>query len=381
MAVTLVLLTMSPAVAEGAGFTFGGDTFAAGQSASAGGNVTRDAFIAGFDVKLDGPVGGDAHMAGFNVTADSPVAGDLYAAGFNVSVSQPIGGDLSAMGNNLTIERGATVGGSARLGGANATVSGQISGAALVAADTLNLDAAIEGDFEFFGNKIEFGPDARVDGTVKIHAPAPIDVPSTVASADRVTFEVLESTDYAGQAGKTAEHVVRGVWPAVWATGLWWVSLAVIGFLIIALLPRATAAMEDSAKSRPLATLGIGLLGFAAALGIVPVTALTIIGIVLLPVAIVVAIASCILAYLAGVYLVGFRASHAFMKVDTIWKRAGVLVASVVLAGLIGMLPLLGWLISLLLLTFGFGVVVRSLARRTGMSRSGSAPEATRASL
>src|SRR5690606_35183425 len=162
------------------------------------------------DVKLGGPVGGDAHMAGFNVTADTPVTGDLYAAGFNVTVAQPVGGDLSAMGNNLTVQTGATVGGNARLSGANVTVSGQIAGAALVIAETMNLISPVEGDFEFLGSRIVSGPDARLDGTVKIHAPAPIDVPATVASADRITFEMLESTDYAGEAGKTAEHVVRG---------------------------------------------------------------------------------------------------------------------------------------------------------------------------
>jgi hypothetical protein len=377
LTVALVMMTISPTVAEEARFTFGGDTFAAGQSSSAGGEVARDAFMAGYDVKLGGPVGGDAHMAGFNVTADTPVTGDLYAAGFNVTVAQPVGGDLSAMGNNLTVQTGATVGGNARLSGANVTVSGQIAGAALVSADTLNLNTSVEGDFEFFGNRIVFGPDARLDGTVKIHAPAPIDVPATVASADRITFEMLESTDYAGEAGKTAEHVVRGVWPAVWATGLWWGLLAVIGALLIALLPRATTALENRAKSRPLLTFGVGILGFAAVLGMVPVAAFTIVGIVLLPVIIVGAVAACTLAYLSGVYLVGVQASRAFMKADTIWKRLGVLAASIVLAGLIGMLPLLGWLISLLLLTFGFGVVVRSIAGRTGAKRPRFAPDAT----
>jgi hypothetical protein len=89
------------------------------------------------------------------------------------------------------------------------------------------------------------------------------------------------------------------------------------------------------------------------------------------------AVLACILAYLAGVYLVGARTSAAFMSLDTVWKRLAVLVGSIILAGLIGMLPILGWLISLLLLVFGFGVAVRSLAERASEPRSRTAPPVT----
>ena len=269
LTLAMSLLTACAALADEAKLTFAGDTFAAGQSSSAGTEVQRDAFVAGFDVKLGGTVGGDAHMAGFNVDANSPVGGDLYAAGFNVKVAQPVGGDLTAVGNDVTVESGATIGGNARLSGAQVTVAGQITGAALIAADTLMLNTPVQGDFEFFGKKIEFGPKALLAGTVSVHAPAPIDIPASVASADRIRFEALETTDYAGEAGKTAEHVVRGVWPAVWAVGVWWASLAVVGTLIIALLPRAASALENKARSRSWATIGLGLVGFAAVLGMV----------------------------------------------------------------------------------------------------------------
>ncbi|WEJ56890.1 hypothetical protein [Devosia sp. FJ2-5-3] len=377
LTLAMSLLTACAALADEAKLTFAGDTFAAGQSSSAGTEVQRDAFVAGFDVKLGGSVGGDAHMAGFNVDANSPVGGDLYAAGFNVKVAQPVGGDLTAMGNDVTVESGATIGGNARLSGAQVTVAGQITGAALIAADTLMLNTPVQGDFEFFGKKIEFGPKALLAGTVSVHAPAPIDIPASVASADRIRFEALETTDYAGEAGKTAEHVVRGVWPAVWAVGVWWASLAVVGTLIIALLPRAASALENKARTRSWATIGLGLVGFAAVLGMVPAAAFTLIGIILLPALIVCAAVMCILAYLAGVYLVGARTSAAFISLDTVWKRFAVLVGSIILAGLIGMLPVLGWLISLLLLIFGFGVVVRSLADRTREPRSRTAPSVT----
>lgn len=365
IAVLICAMAIGSAGAQEATFSLGGDSYAAGQSSSIGKPVSHDAFVAGFDTNLGGSVGGDAHMAGFNVNADQPVEGDLYAAGFSVTVNQPVGGDVTAVGSNVSVHSGATIAGNARLSGASVTLSAPVAGTALVSAETLNLDTAIQGDFEFFGNKIIFGPGARLGGLVRIHAPAPVDVPASVAAADKVSFEILETTDYAGEAGKTAEHVVRGVWPAVWAVAIWWLALIVIGALAIALLPRATAALEDRANSRPLRSLGLGLLGFAAALGLVPVAAITILGIILLPFVAVGAFIACVLAYLAGVYLLAVRAGRAFARIDTTLKRLVALAVGVVLAGLIGMVPFLGWLISLLLLVFGFGIFIRSLTERT----------------
>lgn len=364
IAVLICAMALGSAEAQEATFSLGGDSYAAGQSSSIGTAVPHDAFVAGFDTNLGGSVGGDAHLAGFNVNADQPVQGDLYAAGFSVTVNRPVGGDVTAVGSNVSIHPGATIAGNARLSGASVTLSAPVTGSALVSAETLNLETTVQGDFEFFGNKIIFGPAAKLGGLVRIHAPAAIDVPASVAAADKVSFEVLETTDYAGQAGKTAEHVVRGVWPAVWAVAIWWLALIVIGALVIALLPRATAALEDRANTRPMRTLGLGLLGFAAALGMVPVAAITILGIILLPFVAVAAFVACVLAYLAGVYLLAVRAGRAFTQIDTTLKRLIALVIGVVLAGLIGMLPFLGWLISLLLLIFGFGIFIRGMIER-----------------
>lgn len=364
----VALLLATPTVADEARFRFGGDTFSAGQSTTVGDAAGRDAFVAGYDVRLGAKVGEDAHMAGFNVIADRPVGGDLYAAGFSVSVEQPVRGDVTALGNSVTVRSDAAIGGNARLAGAKVTLDAPVTRAALISAETLELDANIVGDFEFFGNKIVFGPKAVIGGTVTIHAPAAIEVPANVASADRIHFEVLQPADYAGQAGKTAEHVVNGVWPAIWAVGLWWLSLVTVGALFITLLPRATMALERRSTRSPLRSLGWGILAFAAVLGLIPAAALTVVGLVLVPVLAVFAFLASIFAYLCGAYLVTAALSRSIWPIDNMAKRIGVLILAVVLAGLIGMLPFLGWLISLALLVVGFGAIVQVIGYRRGNS-------------
>lgn len=342
----------------------GGDHYAAGQVARVDEPVGHDAFMAGYDVDLNGTVAGDAHLAGYNVVVDAAVSGDLYAAGFAVRMNAPIGGDVTAMANTITLSSSDPVGGNVRLAGESITIGREVKGAAVTASRTLTLDAAIAGDLNFYGETLSFGPAARVDGILTIRAPKQIAVPATVAPPERVRFEVLSTPDYVAEAGKTAEHAVRSVWPAIWGAALWWLFLFAMGAAIIALAPRRVQALEESAARRPFRNLLVGILGFSAVVGLVPVFAMTLVGLVLLPFVLLFVVVACALAYVFGAFLLMLRIMRAMLAVDTTGKRVGVLAVSLVAAFLLGLLPVLGWLITLLLLVFGFGAVTVVAMRR-----------------
>lgn len=353
---TLAALLPTAAVADQVGLSFGGDSYAAGQTASISEPVSRDAFIAGYNVSLSAAVTGSAHMAGYNVSVNAPVGNDLYAAGFTVTVTGPVAGDISAMGNSVVVNSADAVPGNARLAGASLLVDSPIQGSLLATANTLSLNAPIAGDFSFYGEAITFGPDARIDGKVSIQAPREIPVPATVAAADRVTFQQIVSPDYAGEAGKAAQNIWSGFWFAVWATIAWWVLLLVVGAAFIATMPRLVSDLSTLSTSRPFRRLGVGILAFASTIGLVPVTALTLIGLIALPVVLLYVFVACSLAYLAGVYFVGARIWHAIRPIETNLHRILVLAASLVLGGLATMVPILGWAVTLLLVAYGFGL-------------------------
>ena len=360
-----LLAAPAGAGAQEARLDFGGDQYAAGQNVVLQAPVGGDAFVAGGDVSLGTPVPGDAHMAGFDVNADTPVSEDLYAFGFSVDITGGVGRNVTAAANSVTLRFPAPVGGNARLAGQSVTVAAPIMGSALISAQTLTLDAPITGDLNFFGENIVFSPGARVDGSVLIQAPKEIVVPPGVASADRVKFTQFAPPDYMGEAGKTAaDTVARRLWPAVWLAVSGWLLLLVIGAAFIALMPRGMDRMEVVSQKRPFRKLGLGILAFASLLGLVPAFALTLIGILALPVVFVVVGIGCLLGYLAGVYFVGLRIAAAFARIDTNLKRVAVLAVSLLLAGVIGAIPLLGWLFSLGLLVFGLGVIAAVLMVR-----------------
>ena len=364
----LCLLVPTFASAEDAALDFGGDHYAAGQVSAAQLPIAHDAFMAGYDVSLTAPVASDAHLAGYNINVSADTGGNLYAAGFSVNVTGKVGGDVTAIGNIVSLRAPASVAGNLRLAGANVVIAGPVTGSALVSAQNLTLDGAIAGDFSFYGETITFAPGARVGGMVSIKAPKEIAVPASVAPADRVTFELLPAPDYVNAASNTAGSVVGHFWPAFWGAAIWTLLLFVVGAALIGLMPRAVRALQVAAETRPFRKLGLGALSLAALIGLVPVFAMTIIGILLLPFVFLFVVITCSLGYLAGTFFVGLKLSNAFLRIDTNLKRVIVLAVALVIAALLGAIPFLGWLINLLLLAFGLGamaviVMVRWSAR------------------
>lgn len=371
LAFTLLLGSLSTVDAEEARMAIGGDQFAAGQIAAVTTPVAHDAFAFGGDVTLGTTVAGDAHLAGYDVDVTADVSGDLYAGGFSVNVTAGVGGDLSAAANTITLRSTEPVGGNARLAGSTVTLATPVAGAALITAQSLTLDAPITGDFSFYGENITFGPNARVDGALDIRAPRQIVVPASVAGADRVRFELLESPDYVSEAGKTAGTVVGRFWPVFWTMAAWWLLLFVAGAGLIALLPQTITSLQQTAQTRPVRSFALGILALASVLGLVPVAAMTIFGLVLLPFVVMFVVLACSLAYLAGAFLVGLRIAGAFVSLDTNLKQLGVLALALIAAALLGMIPFLGWLITLALVIFGFGTASIPIMRRW------SAPDAS----
>jgi hypothetical protein len=359
-----LLAGLFPAQAEEASLSFGGDQFAAGQVSSIATPVQHDAFVVGNDVTLSGVVSGDAHLAGFNVHASADVTGDLYAAGFSVTGTAGVGGDVTAAGNTVTLRSASPVSGNVRLAGGTVILAAPVAGSALITARDFTLDQTIAGDLSFYGEALTFGPTAKVGGTLSIRAPSQIAVPQSVASPDRVHFEQLNSPDYVSEAGKSAGGVLDRFWPVFLTVVAWWALLFIVGTLCITLLPKTLAGLELASQKRPFRNMGLGILVFATVLGLVPVLAMTVVGILLLPIAILFAVLAASLAYLTGGFLIALRVANAVTPIDTNLKRLGVLAVTLIAVALLGMLPFIGWLLTLVLLVFGFGVIASMLEQR-----------------
>lgn len=355
------------ALADETQFSFGGDEYAAGDSVTLSEPVARNAFAAGNSVNVSAPVTGTAHLAGNSVSLSGRVGGAVYAAGNNVNISAGVADDVTAAGSTVTLSGDQGVGGNVRLAGDSVSIDAPVRGSALVAGRTVHLTAPVDGDFFFAGDTLTFSGNARISGKVTIRSDKEITVPENVAPAAQVTYEKLHAPDFVTNAGDIARKSVKSFWwiflPALWLA----VVFFIIGVLWLALFPRRSAIAYRVAMGKPFRSFWFGMLGLAAFIGLIPVFAMTVIGIPLVPVEIVVLIIAWVIGSIAGAYFIAMRVLVAFGMNDArIGSRVIALVVGLVGAWILGLVPFFGWLVHLVLLFLGLGgIVLAALARWT----------------
>ncbi len=350
------LLLAAPVAAADATGDIGGDHYAAGQAATAASPVTGDAFLAGYDVSVSAPVTGSAHAAGFNIGIRAAVDSDLYAIGYAIALDAPVRGDATLFANSITLGATGQVGHNARLYGMSVHVDGPILGSALVGAETLTLNGPITGDLVFTGRTITFGTNARVSGRLTLETASAVTVPDSVASADRV-FATLLPPEMRSVEGPSVAI------PPTPALGLgqalpWWAALWVLGAAALALMPKLRPALEAEAAHGAWRKLGWGLSGFAATIGAIPLLAITVIGLLLVPFALALAALLLLVSHAIGAYLVAYRLLIGWRAPDNIVRRLAVLALGVLTVGLVGLLPVIGWIVGLLVTAYGLGSII-----------------------
>ncbi len=362
-----LLAVASPALADDTErFSFGGDQYVAGQTATISNGVAHDAFAVGFNVNLTAPVAGDAHVAGFSVTVSGPVTDNVYAVGNTVSISGTVGRDVTAFGNVVTLTGNGPIGGNLRTAAASVTLDRPVDGSAMIAGAGISINAPIAGDLFLSGENVTFGDSAKVDGTIDIRGTREIEVPASVAPADRVSFTRIEQKDMASDVTGMVEHAATGSRSGWIGAVFGALAIIIYGAVLLALFPRRTEIGFLTAMAKPWKSLLFGILAASAYIGLIPVLMAMLIGIPLVPFAVVLLILAALTGYVAGTYFVADRVLGAFSyDTDTLWKRIGALVIGLVAVWILAIIPFLGWLLQFGLGLFGLGALTFSaLGRR-----------------
>lgn len=362
-AIVLAGLACGTAAAQEANMTFGGDTYAAGSSVTVSAPAARDLFLTGFSVEIVAEVAADAHVAGFDVDVSAPVKGDLYAGGFSVDVAGPVTTDLSAFAANVRLRQAAAVAGNVRIVAGSAILDGPIAGSLLAAGGSIELNGTVAGDAMLTAGELSFGPGARIDGTLTYMAEEPIDIPASVVAPERVRFEKLEPSQAYDRFRDAMEHPTRGFWPAFLTVfGAFVMAIAflvLVGGLALAFAPQTTERLRAEASARPFLSTLYGALGLSMLLGIVPVSAMTLVAIPPIPIVILAVVLAWTIGYLLGAYVIAWRVASAFAgPPQTTAMRLGALAICLVVLALLNFVPVIGWLVNLLVVFLGLGAFV-----------------------
>lgn len=359
-AALVVCAALAPAAAQEKedSFEFAGDVFRAGSSAVFAGPKAHDAFLAGERVELSGPITGSAHLAGRRIQITGAVGGDLYAFGADVRLAAPVAGAAAVAGYDIAIE--GAVGGNLRAAGNHVEVKAPVGGGALLGGNRVDLAAPVTGDALLASDDITFGEGARVDGQLTLvqEVGHEVDVPASVAPPERIVRQVATGHAMVDMAGPGWFAIIAGLLLGV-------VVLAVLAMLVPTIAPRRTERLRLIAGEAPFRTLGFGFLALSALLGSAILLAVTLIGIVVAPVALLLAAILGVLGYIVAVYLLGtwMLTRAGALEPDTFPEYALAGMVGAIVATLLALLPFIGWFVMLALTLIGAGAIAISVIR------------------
>ena len=341
-------------------FRLGQDAYMAGSTVVHSDEGADDLFMAGETVRVEAAISGSAHLAGRRVEIGQSIDRDLYAAGMDVVLRGRLAGDANLSGYSVEIRD--AVGGDLRASGANLTIAGPVAGTALLAGDILRLENVIGGDVQLSARQVEFGPEARIDGTLTLvsEAPGEIEVPPHVLPEDRITRREMEGWP-------RDLRPVAGIswWQVLWRALTGVAVTAALVALIAAVLPGPLAEMRRRLLSAPLRSLWFGFLGLSTITGAAILLAMTLIGMVLTPAVLILAFLFGVIGYFIAVYAFGVGLLMAVGRAEpaSLADRALAGAVGAVVAGLIGLVPFLGWLFVFALGLAGAGGLVMRMFR------------------
>ena len=353
----LLILVAVPLAAEEADvFRFGGDIYTAGQDLRISGESIDDLFAAGDNVATELPVAGTAHLIGRSVLVGGPVGQSVYAIGQNVDIRSDVAGDIHLLGETLTVT--GDTGGDIRAAGQRVILSGNVADAVLVAGETVEIGGVMAGDVSVAAERLQFGEDARIEGRLAIYSDDPenVEVPASVIAADRIDRHQIEEWEGVG-----AGEMMRKTWWAMlreFIGGIVILTLAAVALAAVA--PEFLAGLRARALEMPLRSVWMGFLALSAAAGSAVLFALTGIGLLLVPLPAILAVALGIAGYVIGAYIlgVGLLGIAGRPVPDDLAQRAVAALVGALVASVIGLVPFIGWLFALVLALLGSGALI-----------------------
>jgi cytoskeletal protein CcmA (bactofilin family) len=199
---------------------------------AAGETVQGDLIASAGTVRIDGRVDGDLVASGGEVTVAGTVTGDVLAGAGSTTISGQVGGDVRAGTGQARIE--GRVGEDVLLGAGQATVAqgAQVGGDLIFGAGRMQMDGQVTGNIlGSTGNYTRGG---------------------SVGGSERVNVQQPQEQRQPTPADRALDTLRR------------YVSILVIGVLLLWLLPRVIRGAADAARRRPLASSASGSWGSSA---------------------------------------------------------------------------------------------------------------------
>jgi hypothetical protein len=355
-----ILLTISIAVAAGAQTPPGASLptkpdnyYAAGNQVDVSRPMAGDVIVAGRQVEITQAVAGDILAAGWRVSLSGRADDDVRMAGAEVTVNAPVDGDLTLAGGDVRVGSQTHVTGRSWMSGNHVRVDGVLDRELQIAGGTVQIGGEIRKPVRVIAENLEVLPTARILAPLSYKSPQQARILEGATIAGPVTFDRIQPRE-AREARSFA--AVSSV--------LFAFHLATAGLLLLWLVPQFMARAVDTLRTTPGRSV---LLGFALLIT-VPIAALIlIVSVLALPIGMTLG-ALYLIGLLLGVLTIALYVGEAearFFKRPpmTFGSRAMWLLAGVMSLAILRAVPVVGTLVVVASVLFGFGALTLAAYR------------------
>ncbi len=329
--------------------------YTAGAQVVVNASAARDAVVAGATLQINGNTGDDLIAAGGNVDVDGNVGGSARVVGGNIRInSKSIGQDLVVAGGTVYISADTVVNGDLLVAGGNVYVDGSVKGNVKFNGGNLNLNGAVGGNVDVHATQyFQLGSKADIKGSLNYTSPVEYDRDANAKVAGQVNY-----THLAGGGNRANFAALLTI-----AFLIKLVGALLLAFVLLWLFHnKFTNSVMETGRGF-WKNVGIGLVALIVTPIVIVILMFTFIG---WYIAAFLGLVYVLVLLLAGIISMSYFGSWFIAKLDKKEMRVDYLTVTlgIVLASVLKLIPLLGWIFVVILVLAGMGVIVKGLKER-----------------
>jgi cytoskeletal protein CcmA (bactofilin family) len=333
------------------------DVYVSGETILVPGGVSGDLIAFGRQVEVAGTIGGSVLSGAESVEISGNVVQSARVGARSVEVTGPIGGDLLAGAQSVLLSREGVINRDLLLGAQDVVIDGQITRNVKGGARSLTINGNVKGDVEVDVENLTIGRGARIEGDLIYTSQDEAEVQPGGMVLGR-TERRNPAPESVRDAGDYVVELLRSL-----------VGPIILGVLLLWLMPGPLFATTQALRSAPLASLGVGVV----ALVLVPFLVLF-----LFILASITGAGFSVPFALAGVFIVllflaklivGLALGGLILRLGkggaepSVTKAVLALIVGIVLLALLTLVPILGGIVSFLVIILALGAALLALIR------------------
>lgn len=322
-----------------------GTVIATGDDIVIEGSVHGDIICAGKSVTISGRVEGDIMCAGSTIKISGPVLGDVRVAGSSIEIANEVG-NVTALGDTVTFTPMARVGRDIILAAQNVNVESHTGRDIFGAVKNLTLSSTVGGHVRVWGDAVTLRTSAVIAGSLIYTSPNS----AVIEKANAVKGQV----DHIQPA--VTNPVARSAMTQLLFSLFWFVSMALLGGVLLMLHPRLLLLTSARIHGKLWASVGWGVVGLIGVPMVALVAMVTFVGVPLGVFILLVWLVALLLAQLLAAHALGLWLLQKFQVAMAMRLQyfLSLLIGLLILA-LLGVIPVVGPLVSFVALLAGLG--------------------------